>query len=1085
MAMRTLMTAVLGVLVLALLTCGTIPNLSDPTYGAEYSTSSPSFTPSALQLSPDHASTRTGGFSAEKLLVIAMDSDIETMDPAKTSAMYGPPGMIYETLIARDLTGAYVPGLAESWELKNTRGTAYPYNATFNITLKQGVKFHDGLAFNSDAVKRIINYCSQTDSWVQYEFWCVYGCQNKTGWPDAGIWCRDDYHMTLNLTWADVALVFNLSHLYGSMMSPDALESDGLDHYGTPGYKVVGTGPFKLAEWVAGDHVTLVKNADYNWGASWYVNKGPATIDRIVYRIIADEATRFAGFESGSIDVLQQVPPNKVLGYAANPGITVVTGPGQGTYHVEFNCAKDPWSNSSLRRAFGFAINRTQILQSVWHGYGEEGVNYLPPIVPEGRLTPPQYNFSYNPVTSAILFAEAGYVDRDSDSWLERSDMSELALNLWTTNRGEEVSMSEMLKYQFEAMGIHVTLTQYDETTLRSRAAAGEQEAILFWYSWPRAEILDWHFGTWAAGGSNTGWYMDSVFDDYVTNWTYAETEQQFSDNATAGHIRLLTQGPWAPILYWHQIDAVHNRVTGWYVHPLGREQAFNILDVDVNPTAVALVTPNPATAGETVTFDGTGSSDDVGIVNWTWTFTDGGNSVALWGEIATYGFLNVLQTVDVTLTVRDGDGNMDTDTGTLEIIDFPISWAASLPSYSSTSSLSVSYVATDSGSGVNYVELYYRLGPSGSFTKYVTSGNPAGHWTTSPIVFDTTQTGGNGLYQFYTRATDMFGNVEPAPASPDASTIVDTIAPSTLHGILGTAGTNGWYVSSVTVTLVAGDTTSGAASTEYRIDPGSWLPYTSSFVFSTEGSHLLEYYSVDNAGNLESIKSAALNIDASDPISTITVTGVLGDNGWFVGASVDVNFTAVDGTSGIAAIFFRMNGGNWQSYLNEFQASQEGTTIIEYYATDIAGNSESPRPFSFRLDSGAPLLTLNLQNSTKFTSDTVVLTWSSSEGVSGMNRTEYSLDGGAFQTCVGGSLELTGLADGDHDLVLRVTDNAGNIVTKSVSFTVNTNLFSVSGPVGPWLDVGLIAIALAAVFALVFLMRRRKKAKPSQSSGD
>ena len=502
-----------------------------------------------------------------------------------------------------------------------------------------------------------------------------------------------------------------------------------------------------------------------------------------------------------------------------------------------------------------------------------------------------------------------------------------------------------------------------------------------------------------------------------------------------------------------------------------------------------------------------------------------------------------------------------------------PTSWATSLPSYRSTSSFSASYVATDSGSGVNYVELYYRLGPSGSFTKYVTSGNPTGHWTTSPIVFDTTQTGGNGLYQFYTRATDMFGNVEPAPASPDASTIVDTIAPSTLHSILGTAGTNGWYVSSVTVTLVAGDTTSGVASTEYRIDSGSWLPYTSSFVYSTEGSHLLEYYSADNAGNLESIKGADLNVDTSDPISTIAVTGVAGEIGWFVGASVDVNFTAVDDTSGIAAIFFSMNGGNWQSYLNEFQANQEGTTIIEYYATDLAGNSESPRSYSFRLDTvdpvtqiqisgtegndlwyvtpvdvaldpadnmsginwtmyridggpwqvysgpfsidadgihtiefysqdnasrteathnvtakldtGTPLLTLDLQNNTKFTSDTVVLTWSPSDSVSGVNRTEYSLDGGAFQICAGGALELKGLADGDHDVVLRVTDNAGNTVTRNVSFTVNTNLFSLSGPVGPWLDVGLILIALAAVLALVFLMRRRKKAKPSQSSTD
>jgi peptide/nickel transport system substrate-binding protein len=510
----------------------------------------------------------------EKVLVIAMSSDVETMDPAKTSAMYGPPGMIYETLIGRAFDGSYVHGLADYFKMNKTAS-----GATFDITLHPGVTFHDGTPLNTRAVQRIINYYAQNESWVQYEFWAVYGCVNKSGWPDKGIWLHDDLHMTLNLTWADVALVFNLSHLYGSMMGPDALESDGLENYGTAGHQVVGTGPFKLQEWVAGDHVTLVKNPDYNWGPEWVVNKGPAQIDKIIYRIIPNEATRFLGFESGAIDVLQQVPPNKVQGYAANPDMTVITGQGQGTYHVEFNCQKPPWTNVSLRKAFAYAINRTEILQTVWHGYGEEGVNYLSPIEPEGRLIPAEYNFSYDPARAAALFAEAGFTKQGQ--WLSNGT-SELTLNLWTTNKGEDVAMSEILQQQFQAAGVHVSLRQFAETQLRDEAAAGHQDAILFWYSWPRAEILDWHFGTWAAGGSNTGWYEDPIFDAYVTNWTYAETEKQFTDNATAAHIRLLTQAPWAPILFWHQIVAVHNYVHGWQVNPLGQEQVIDITDVTI-----------------------------------------------------------------------------------------------------------------------------------------------------------------------------------------------------------------------------------------------------------------------------------------------------------------------------------------------------------------------------------------------------------------------------------------------------------------------------------------------------------------------
>lgn len=528
-----------------------------------------------------------GGKSDEKVLVIAMSSDVETMNPAQTSAMYGPPGMIYETLIGRDTNGDYVPGLAEWWNMNRTD----PENPTLELRLKQGVKYHDGTPFNTESVKSTIEWYSQNESWVSYEFWAIKHCPSYwdttdfSGWPESGIWCKDDYNMVLNLTWADVALIFNLSHLYGCMIGPDALWELGVENYGTAQNwdKVVGTGPFKISEWVAGDHITLVKNEDYTWGASWYENKGPAKIDKIIYRVIPDAATRFAGFESGAIDILQQVPPNKVETYQDMEGVEVMTGPGQGIYHVEFNCQKTPWDNKDLRLAMAYSINRTQILETVWHGIGEEGVNLLSPICPEGTAVPAEFNLTYSPTKAADHFTAAGFENIDTDKWLENTTSEEeLTLSLWTTNKAEDVTMGEILKTQFEAIGVHVSLVQYQETELRTNAQEGLHQAILFWFSWPRAEILDWHFGSWAVGGSNTAFYADPVFDDYVAEWTMAETEQEFTDAALAAHIHLLKDAPRAPILFWHQVFAIHDHVEGWYIHPLGQEQTINIVDVDI-----------------------------------------------------------------------------------------------------------------------------------------------------------------------------------------------------------------------------------------------------------------------------------------------------------------------------------------------------------------------------------------------------------------------------------------------------------------------------------------------------------------------
>lgn len=537
-----------------------------------------------------------GGNKGHEGLVVAMSSDVETMDPSKTSAMYGPPGMVLETLITRDKAGAYQPGLADSysWDLTNASAPK------FVIHLKEGVTFQDNTPFNAQAVKDIVKWYKQADEpgnygWVAYEFAAINCSDGTSDWGDMdqGIWVKDAHNLVFNCTYYDVALEFNLSHLYGSMMSPTAAFGSGatLDeahtNYGTPAHPAVGTGPFKITEWKPGESVTLMKFENYSWGFNWYTNKGPAQIDKIVYRVISDESSRFAGFQSGAIDVLMQVPPSKVQSYANNSHMTVLTGPGQGTYHIEFNCnvSRDvPWTSVPLRRAIGFAIDRQAIVTTVWHGYAAPGVNYLSPIEPEGALIPAQYNYSFDLTKAATLFAQAGWT-KNAGGWLENSTTHvELTLALKTTNKGEDVLMSEMLQSQLEAAGVHVTLTQYAESTLRSMAAAGDLDAMLFWYSWPRAEILDWHFGTWAAdGGSNTGHYKDDVFDDYVENWTYAPTLAAFSENATRAHERLLTMGPWAPIIFWHQIAAVHDYVKGWYLSPLGQEQVIDGVDVYIS----------------------------------------------------------------------------------------------------------------------------------------------------------------------------------------------------------------------------------------------------------------------------------------------------------------------------------------------------------------------------------------------------------------------------------------------------------------------------------------------------------------------
>ena len=81
--------------------------------------------------------------------------------------------------------------------------------------------------------------------------------------------------------------------------------------------------------------------------------------------------------------------------------------------------------------------------------------------------------------------------------------------------------------------------------------------------------------------------------------------------------------------------------------------------------------------------------------------------------------------------------------------------------------------------------------------------------------------------------------------------------------------GKNGWYISNVKVTLKA-YSPFGISYTKYRIDGGSWINYTEPFAITSDGEHLLEYYSVDNKGNVEDIKSTTIKIDKSPPSALI-----------------------------------------------------------------------------------------------------------------------------------------------------------------------------------------------------------------------
>jgi hypothetical protein len=119
--------------------------------------------------------------------------------------------------------------------------------------------------------------------------------------------------------------------------------------------------------------------------------------------------------------------------------------------------------------------------------------------------------------------------------------------------------------------------------------------------------------------------------------------------------------------------------------------------------------------------------------------------------------------------------------------------------------------------------------------------------------------------------------------------------------------GDNGWYVSNVTVTLNASDDDSGVNTTHYRINGGIWYNYSEPFILVEDGKDILiEFYSTDNAGNQEEVKSVKINIDQTKPTITLEyeITGGNQIQGW----EITFTATATDDTSGMNKVEFYLD---------------------------------------------------------------------------------------------------------------------------------------------------------------------------------
>ncbi len=253
-----------------------------------------------------------------------------------------------------------------------------------------------------------------------------------------------------------------------------------------------------------------------------------------------------------------------------------------------------------------------------------------------------------------------------------------------------------------------------------------------------------------------------------------------------------------------------------------------------------------------------------------------------------------------------------------------------------------------------------------------------------------------------------------------------DTQAPTTAFNPVGTAGSNGWWRSNVSVALLATDADClGVKQIIYALD-GAAAVYTSPFPVNGDGTHSLTYASTDGT-NTEAPQNQTIRIDTVAPTLSLTPSRPPDSSSGWYRSPVDVTLATSDTTSGVASQQVNIDNQGWTAYTGTITFGTDAKHTLNAQVVDVAGN-QSATGVVVRVDMAAPQTTASLsgqlgQNSW-FTSSTVTITLTATDATSGVFQTLLSIDGTMAKYT--GPVTITG--EGSHSIDYASVDVAGNV---------------------------------------------------------
>lgn len=361
--------------------------------------------------------------AAQQDLTIARAGDFQQTVPADEADVgLGPTAQVMEGLVRLGPDFELEPLLATRWEFRAPR--------TWRFTLRKGVRFHDGTLFGAAAVKWTV------------ERWMRTGRANYLGLgPGAQVRIVDDHTVDIETVVPNRRLVQSLADQRRGIVAVGTYPGAGTVHANTP----IGTGPFRFVQYFPTRELILAGFEGY-WG-------GPPRISRLTIRYIDDAGDRLKALQAGGVDVATDLGPAQAAAVRASPVLKLLRSGPVGADLLLFNLQRPDAhpivQDATVRRAIAMAVDRTDIVNHAWRGFGSATSGLVASKV-AGTTT--SGGLRYDPAKANALLGAAGWqIGADG---IRTRDGKRLTLQVALGDLGERDVTATLLRSQLRAVGI-------------------------------------------------------------------------------------------------------------------------------------------------------------------------------------------------------------------------------------------------------------------------------------------------------------------------------------------------------------------------------------------------------------------------------------------------------------------------------------------------------------------------------------------------------------------------------------------------------------------------------------------------------